>query len=160
MQLFPGQTEVAERPGILTYPEAGAIINRCLFSFDKNSPSEEKVGSQTGVAGAGSALPRGLSSGWVSETHRGWSVCGGKHAYTPPRHPEQGCSLEEAGEVLVKQRPGRAEGQAPACPWPPCPPAESTAEGSCAWGRTSAQSWGPRPPTQLLRSWARVGTGG
>lgn len=38
MQPFPGQTEVAERPGILTYPEAGAIINHCLFFFDKDGP--------------------------------------------------------------------------------------------------------------------------
>lgn len=36
MQLFPGQTEVVERPRILAYSETGAIINRCLFLFDKN----------------------------------------------------------------------------------------------------------------------------
>lgn len=118
MQLFPGQTEVAERPGILTYPEAGAIINRCLFSFDKNSPSEEKVGSQTGVAGAGSALPRGLSSGWVSETHRGWSVCGGKHAYPPPPAPR-------AGVLPGGSRGGTGQAEAGPCRGPgPClPPA-------------------------------------
>lgn len=36
MQLFPGQTEVVERPRILAYSKTGAIINRCLFLFDKN----------------------------------------------------------------------------------------------------------------------------
>lgn len=89
MQLLPGQTEVVERLGILTYPEAGAIIDRCLFFFDKNSPSAEKVGSQTGVAGVGSALPRGRWRGEVLEhlPSPPWLVCG-KQACHP--HPEPG----------------------------------------------------------------------
>lgn len=119
MQLFPGQTEVAERPGILTYPEAGATINRCLFSFDKNSPSEEKVGSQTGVAGAGSALPRGCrGGGFLRHTVAGLSSVENTSARPPaPR----------AGVLPGGRRGGTGQAEAGLCGGPgPClPPASA-----------------------------------